>query len=130
MNEIDLESGKKLRLSLASFSLGKELYQSFSEELLKLDVKFDDEMDINFLKNLILTFLSSKKIENCLWRCAEKCLYENMKVTQDLFENEEARQDYFEIMFHVAKRNLDPFVKALYAKYKDSFQKVIEGLKQ
>jgi hypothetical protein len=130
MNEVVLDNGSKIRISLASFELGKEFYQIVSEEMLRLKMNFNDDIDTNFFKDLICVFLSSKKIENHLWLLARNCLYNDQKITKELFEDEKARGDYFEVMYQIAKRNIDPFVKALFAKYKDTFQKAIEGLKQ
>ena len=129
MNEVVLETGRKIRISLASFEVGKNLYQVITEELTRLKINFNDDIDVNFFKDVLCVFLSSKKIEEALWKCAEKCLYENTKITPAVFEDETAREDFFEVMYLIARRNIDPFAKALFAKYKDTFLKAIEGLK-
>jgi hypothetical protein len=40
-----------------------------------------------------------------------------MKIVEDTFEPAEARDDYLKVMFEIAKENVLPFTKSLYAEY-------------
>lgn len=114
---IDLPSGAKLRVTVSPFAISRALYQAILEESkgLKLDPKA--EVDANLFKDLFCVGLSSKKIEACLEACLEKCLYNDKRITADTFEPVEARDDYIQVCFEVAKENIQPFTKSLYAKY-------------
>jgi hypothetical protein len=115
---IKLPSGAELRITLAPFTVAKSLYQAVLEEtkLVRLDANMD--IDTNLLKDLFCIGLSSKKIEAALDDCMKRCLYNNLKITADTFEAEEARQDYITVCFEVGKANIEPFLKALMPKLK------------
>lgn len=117
IHEIELPSGAKLRVNLASFATSKDLYQAFLEEAkgVKFDFSLDTELKLEMFKDIICVGLSSKKIEKALWECMKVALYNDKKITEETFEDEDARGDYFNVVFEVAKLNLSPFVKNLYA---------------
>ena len=112
---MDLKSGAKLEVTLADFEKSRALYQAMLEEIKDLKVNFDDQIDVNFFKNVFCAGFSSKKIETCIWACMTRATYNGVKITKDTFEPEEARGDYFDIQFEVAKANILPFTKNLYA---------------
>lgn len=117
MKEFSLPSGATLRVSLSPFGTSRALYQAILDEVknLKLDPKAD--VDVNLFKDLFCTLLASKKVEAQVWECMKKATYNNIRITEDTFEPEEARQDYFEVMMNVAKENVMPFMKSLSAQY-------------
>lgn len=115
--ELTLPSGAKLKITLAPFEDAKSLYQAMLEEMkgTKLDPK--EQVDANFFKDLFCIALSSKKVEQAVWKCFERVTYNDIKVSKDTFEPESARQDYFDVMYEVGRANILPFTKSLYAKY-------------
>lgn len=112
-----LPSGAELEVHLAPFADAKALAQAILEEMKCLQLNPKDEIDTNMWKNIVCIGFSSKKIEACLNKCLDRCLYNGMRILPDTFEPEEARQDYMEVLMHVAKANNLPFVKSLFAKY-------------
>jgi hypothetical protein len=108
-----LPSGAELRITLAPFSDSKALYQAFLEEIKGLKVESSTEIDTNFIKDIFCVGLASKKFEVALWKCMERALYNNLKITENTFEPVEARQDYMLVCFEVAKENIAPFTKTL-----------------
>lgn len=128
MKEIDLPSGAKLKIQLAPFKEAKNLYQAALSELsfLKLDPKA--EVDVNLFKDLFCVGFSSKKIEEALEPCMKRILYNGTKISDDTFESEKAREDYWTICFEVAKANISPFVKSLYAQYGHILADLSKGL--
>lgn len=117
VKKVELPSGAELTITLAPFKDGKALYQAIAEELKAIDVEFDDDIDANFMKNLFCVGISSKKIEAALEPCLKRVLYNGLKIDDKTFEPANARQDYIPAMFEVAKENVLPFAKSLYAKY-------------
>jgi hypothetical protein len=114
---IKMPSGATLVVALASFAESKELYQVMMKEgkTLKIDGKTD--LDYNFFKDGLCAFLSSKEVEAALWECMKRCTYNKMKIDEDTFEPEEAREDYMIVMYEVAMANLKPFLKGLSAQF-------------
>lgn len=59
----------------------------------------------------VLTVACSDEIENCLFTCAERAVFNGSKVDRDFFENTENRQYYYPIMSEVIAVNVGPFLK-------------------
>ena len=112
-----LSSGAELKIQLAPFSDAKALFQAVLEEGKALKVNSQDEIDVNLFKDVFCSGFSSKKIESCLSVCMKRVTYNDLKIDENTFEPESARGDYMEVCWEVAKENILPFVKNLYAKY-------------
>jgi hypothetical protein len=112
--EITLTSGNVIKVWPASFEVSRALYQALLEECKGLKLNTQDEM-MSLYKDVFCIGFSSKKIEACLWECFKKVHYSDMKIDKDTFEPLAARGDYVEVCLLVAKENVDPFVKGLYA---------------
>jgi len=132
MIEKKLPSGSTLKFSLAPFADAKALYQACLEEMRGLTVDPREEIDVNLFKDLFCVALSSKKIEAAVWDCLKRATYNNgkgdLKISSDTFEPLEARQDYIPACFEVAKENIAPFAKSLYAEFSPLWEK-IQGVK-
>jgi hypothetical protein len=120
MKEFKLPSGATLKITPSSFSEAKALYQAVLEELRDLSV--DSKTDMAALyKDFFCVGFSSKKIEACLWECFKRCTYNSgkgdLKIDQDTFEPIATRDDYWTVCMEVAKENIHPFLKSLYAEY-------------
>lgn len=117
MKTIKLPSGAELSIDVAPFADARALYQACLEEgkILRLDPTA--EVDANLFKDLLCTALSSKKIEAAITKCMERALYNKLKITNDTWEPVEARDDYMTACLEVAKENILPFTKSLYAQY-------------
>jgi hypothetical protein len=120
--KVALPSGAELDVTMSPFKIARALYMSVADEMkgLKLDPKA--EVDANFWKDLLCTGLASKRIEEALAECMKRCTYNGLKITDDTFEPVEARADYLMVCFGVAKENIQPFTKDLFAKYGATFQ--------
>lgn len=120
-----MPSGAILKIGVSPFEVSKALYQAVLEEAKVISFASTDEM-VSVYKDLFCIGLSSKKIEAALWECFKKCIYNSgkgdFKVDKDTFESIEARADYVAVCIAVAKENIDPFVKGLYAEYSQFFE--------
>lgn len=130
MKTFDLPSGAKLRIGLAPFADARDLYQSVLNEVKTLKVDDDVEIDFSFLLSIACTLLSSKDVESKMEKCMKKCLYNDDKITNDIFEDEEARQDYLDCVARVIWENIYPFGKAHFSRFQDIFEKMGMGQKQ
>lgn len=117
MIKVDLPSGAKLEITISPFAQAKTLYQSVMEEC--KGIKLGSSSDLgDLIKDLFCIGLSSKKIEAALMDCLKRVTYNGLKISDDTFEPEDARQDYIHVNYEVAKANLQPFMKNLYAQYR------------
>lgn len=124
--KVVLPSGAELEITLAPFADSKALYQAMLEEAKTLKIDDTAEVDANLYKDLFCTGLSSKKIEAALTVCMKRATYNGMKITDDVFEPVEARDDYLIVCMEVARENITPFTKSLFAQYGD----ILRGLLQ
>ncbi len=123
--EILLLSGALLKITPAPFADSKALYQALLKEL--KDVPIVQTMDVmNLYKNLFCTGFSSPEIEKALWKCMERCTYNdkghNLKITSTTFEPVENRKDYVQVAVEVARENVEPFFNGLLREYQTLFE--------
>ena len=119
MREVTMPSGATLVVNAAPFFDSKNLFQAILRELPRSSVKTlpGDDIDVlNGLKDMICMVMSSKEVEACLWVCMARCKYNGLKVVPETFEPENARCDFTDVCVEVAKENIHPFLKNLYAK--------------
>jgi len=116
---ITLQSGVELKITLAPFSEAKELYQALLKEIKDLKLDPEAEIDVNFFKDIFCSSMASKQIEEALKKCLQRCIYGKERIVNidAIFESEVAREDYVEVCFEVARANVMPFTKNLYAQF-------------
>jgi len=127
MKKVKLPSGADLEITLAPFSEAKALYQAFLKELKTLKIDAETEMDYNFIKDIICSGLSSKEVDEALSVCMGRATYKKLKIDDDTFEDEIARGDYLVVCYEVARANLEPFTKGLFAKFSPALEKFKKG---
>lgn len=127
MREVTLPSGSTLKITPAPFPEARALYQAVVEEMKGLKLDPEAEIDVNFYKDVFCVGLSSKKIEAALWKCMERSLINDLKITADTFEPVEKRDDYLTVCFEVAQENIRPFTKSLFAQYGHIFAMIQSG---
>ena len=121
-----LSSGVELEITLAPFKDAHNLQKAIASELKNVKINPDVELDTNFMKDLICTAVASDKIMDALNVCLKRCTYNNLKITDDIWEAVEARADYYEVCTEVIKENCLPFVKGLSAQFADIFPKKVK----
>lgn len=112
--DFTLPTGSKLTVSEAAYvdanTLLKALLKSAKGIPLAADVL---KMDVTVLKDAIIEASTSPEVDQAIFKCAERSMYENVKVTRDLFDDpklkDKARADYFLILWHVIEVNCGPF---------------------
>lgn len=123
MREVELPSGAMLKITPAPFSDSKALYQAVLSEL--KDVSLGSKTEFGDLyKTLFCVGFSSKTIERCLWECFKRCTHNDVRITLDTFEPLECRDDYMKVCIEVAKDNIGPFGKSLFAEYQHALSMI------
>lgn len=117
MKEVVLPSGRKLSVQPAPFKEAKALYQALATEFLRADIDGEAEL-ANLIKNVMCLAISSPRVEAALEPCLRRCTYNSLRISEESFESEEAREDYLDICIEVSKENLTPFTKSLFAGFK------------
>lgn len=120
MRKFTLESGAELTINPAPFADAKNLYQAILKELKGTDVNSKVDV-VSLYKEMFCSAFSSKEIEAALKPCLLRCLYERngipAKVDDSIFEPVENREDYMTVCVEVARDNVAPFVKTLFAEF-------------
>lgn len=118
--EILLPSGATLKIRPAPFAEAKALYQALLAEVKEIKIESETAM-VSIFKDIFCAGFSSQKIEKELEKCLARCTYNggngDMKIDKDTFEPMSAREDYTLVCMEVAKENIAPFAKSLYAEY-------------
>lgn len=115
MRKFQLKSGKMIEFSLAPIDKALALYRAVVSESrgAGLDLQITGEMTLAdlLLKNTetILKVLGSEYVMDAVKECSDKVIYNGERFNMDLFEEEDARADFFGIMILVALENLTPF---------------------
>jgi hypothetical protein len=116
MREMKLPSGAVLKIKAAPWAEAKALYKAVLKEMREVEIKGKTDV-LEMYKNLFCTGFSSDEIDSCLSVCMKRCTYNDLKIDQDTFEKEEAREDYVTVCVEIAKENVLPFLKSLYAEF-------------
>jgi hypothetical protein len=119
--EVILPSKALLKITPAPFADSRALYQALLKEL--KDIPVNSSMEVmNLYKELFCTGFSSLEIEKALWKCMERCTYNDkghdVRITPMSFEPVENREDYVQVAIEVARENVEPFFKSLFVQYK------------
>ena len=131
MPVLEVSTGASVIINPADFKSAMALKGSIAGELaagnLKLDGLTKGDLDVQNLMNLDMSVIepllqtlfsidSSEKVNDAIFACLTKCLYNGEKITEATFDNVEAREDYYLIVFECLKVNLTPFFKGLVSK--------------
>lgn len=120
MRDVKLNSGAVLKVQPAPFAVSKALYQALLKEMKGISVTTQVELSSVF-KDLFCVGFSSPEIEACIWECMKRCTYNygagELKIDEGTFEPVERRDDYVKVCIEVARENVLPFFKSLYAEY-------------
>lgn len=123
MKEVKCPSGAVLKITPSAFAEAKALYKAVLKEAKAIDVSSKTEI-ATIYKELFCTAFSSEEIEKCLKECFKRCTYDNgkgdLKIDDSTFEPVETREDYMTVCMEVAKENIYPFAKSLYAEYQSA----------
>lgn len=125
MSEFTATSGASIKINPAPWAdtmalksaIGKEL-SSAGLSALGLDLSKGVQQDIKIsdLAQIVLAIDASPLVYKAVFGCLARCTYNGQRITEATFEDENARQDYYEIVLECVKVNLAPFLKGLLLK--------------
>ena len=127
-NKEKLQSGNTLSITLAPIKDSYRLFQVVVMEFKKngINLKLDRETDINFLKIFednvsaclegLANIITSDDVLQIIMEMGQRCKYTvngvEQKVSMEVFEEENNRRDFFEVIMKIALRNLKPFFQS------------------
>lgn len=118
MRKDTMPSGAVLEVGIAPFAVAKALYQAVLRELRHISIGTGKPDMAELWKDVFCVGFASNEIEEAIKPCLARCLYDGEKITDASFEPEDRRQDYMQVLMEVAKDNIGPFAKALFATWK------------
>lgn len=133
MSEFTSKNGVKVKIDPSTFKNALELKNNIEKALLKenidvanIDIDIgkikDNKVDFAMFSSLskyIMIIDSDENVHKSIFKCLERCLYNDLKITEETFEPIKARADYYEIIIACIKENLSPFLKTLFSKLKE-----------
>ncbi len=128
MTDIYLISGNKLHFNEPSFADSIALIQALQNELEKRNLKIDilnpnadlfkmdlQEVLVNNLDKILKLLsgcLTSQNIIDMVFKIGARSLYNGKQITLDLFDNKQAKSDFFPVMLAIIKGTIIPFIPA------------------
>ena len=131
MKEFKGCNGAKIVINEATWADVRSLKRVLAIELLKLGFDIDKEFLgqseenlmvgsklFQLLKDVYLTLEASDDFNNEIMNCLKYCTYDNIKITEQLFDDiTEAREDYYDMVIGCLEVNLSPFIKKILSKF-------------
>jgi hypothetical protein len=115
MQSVSVSSGAKVEIGVAAFKDVMAFKSAAMRELSEAGVdlkglRLDKDADISGLLSALLRVVSSDAVYEKLWPCLARSTYNGQKITEATFEDENARQDFYEVCGHFLKVNITPFL--------------------
>lgn len=123
MEFVSQENKAKVVINQAGFRDSFNLKSAISKALSERKINFEDILDGD-IAGIFLALDSSDDIIDKVFKCLEKSSYNGIKITPELFDDESARLDFYEIVYYCLKVNVYPFFKCLCSKLGIKFEKL------
>ena len=111
--DITLPSGAVLICNVAPFKDAKALFQSLMKVWAGSSLVPFSMVDGG--SAMFASAFSSPEVEKALWPCLIRSLYNGEKIVPDVFEPENAREDFIPVCLTVVQKNIIPFTKGLFS---------------
>lgn len=125
---MELPSKNHVVINPCGFDDACDLKDIVELKLAEADIKIETldvaNLDIGFLVAAILKVDGSKEFRARVFKCLERSLYNDEKITKDTFEPVENRGDYYPIVIECLKVNVLPFFYPLLGKWTGFLEKM------
>ena len=120
--EFTTKGGKKVVLNPASLDKSFKLKSLVEKALLKQGIKIFEvlgkgEITFEEIFNLAMAVDSDVEVFDACFECLDKSIYNDVKITKSLFEDESNRADLYEVLFYCLKVNVYPFFRNLLSSF-------------
>ena len=108
----------KVTINPASLNKAFKLKSLAEKAILKqglnlFDILGKGEISYEDVFGLAMAVDSDIEVFDACFECLDKSIYNGVKITKDVFEDEENRGDLYEVLFYCLKVNVYPFFKSL-----------------
>ena len=79
--EVELPSGRKAKITPSPFKVSKKLYKAVLSEAKQMNIDPRQEVDINLLKDILCSLITSDEVENRVLECAQRVVYNDSKIS-------------------------------------------------
>lgn len=110
------ETGAKVVLNPCSLVDAFKLKSAIQKALLENNINLEKALDED-LTMVLMALDSSEEVFKCMFDCLKKSTYNDIRITYDVFEDEQAKQDLYEVFFYCLKVNIYPFFKPLLSRF-------------
>ncbi len=112
--DFTLPSGSKMTVSEAAYVDARSLLNALLKCIEGVPLATDPtKMDVTVLKDALIKGMTNQDVDEAVFKCAERAVYENVKVSRALFDDpklkDAARADLFVILWHIVEVNCGPF---------------------
>ncbi len=115
MESFKAKSGAEIKINIAPWADAKQLKKAVQKE-----VKFTGEdLNLKWFIEQIFQIDGCDAFEYALWACLKHCTRDNARITPEIMDTEEGRNDYVEIVSACVQVNLGPLVESLLLKFKE-----------
>lgn len=120
--EFTTKSNVKAVINPAGLNKAFRLKSAVENALLKQNINIFDvlgkgEISYEDVFHLAMVIDSDTEVFEACFDCLEKSVYNGVKITQEVFEDENARGDLYEVLFYCLKVNVYPFFKSLLSSF-------------
>lgn len=114
MAEKTMKSGVKFVITEAGFGDAHALLTALLAEAKGVQLGENPmDMDVSVLKDIAIGAVTSKAVNEAMWKCLQKASYDGVRVEPGLFDDPKigsaARSDYFEMAWECIRVNCGPF---------------------
>jgi len=131
-------SGAKIEMTLSDYSLCWDLLKAVLRAVrqggvskkIPEDVQLSDLsklsdanlQDLGGLADAVIDIVTSIEVEELIYKCMNRCTYNNERITRATFEPEDKRGDFLFVAWEVGRANVRPFGSHLTSGLKNAFQ--------
>ena len=120
---INLPSKSRVKIEPCGFEDACDLKDIVGKNLAESNINIDSidvkDLDVGILLSAILKVDSSKEFRKQAFKCLERSLHNDEKITPQTFDPAEFRGDYYPILVECLKVNVLPFFYPLASMWKD-----------
>jgi hypothetical protein len=120
------QSGAAVVLPSAPWRDAVALKNAIHKEMAQSNIAIDLNADISVVVKFVFQVDSSESIYDAIMKCLAKGTYNTVKISEATFEDEKAREDWYDILEGCLKVNYFPFVVGLRSKYNLIFKALRE----
>lgn len=110
------ETKAKVVLNPCSLMDAFKLKSKIQKALLENNISIETALNQD-LGQVLMALDSSEEIFLAMFECLKKSTYNDVRITQETFEQDEAKGDLYEIFFNCLKVNIYPFFKPLLSQF-------------